>query len=563
MKNYKQPSKKSETVQSKAAKQAPVDAILNDYKGNTQLKAADEEELLQGKFKTTQLKGAEEEELLQGKFETTQLKGAEEEEILQGKFETAQLQGGKEEELLQGKFETAQLKSAEEDELLQGKFNTAQLQAEEEEPLQKKENNTGLPDNLKSGVENLSGYAMDDVKVHYNSDKPAELQAHAYAQGSDIHVAPGQEKHLPHEAWHVAQQKQGRVQPTMQMKGRVNVNDDAGLETEADVMGAKAMNHNTVQTVQKQSVFSGVKDSDEGVTQRVVDVNGENDPNILWANVKGLVEKVYRRRKTLFEWAAEDRIYVANDYEELAEELDKANQSKASLGRVRPDWTPKIKKHFSDTWGGKRHRRHIIMSSLMRDAVYAVSDNTKIDDREKIIKYNQILSMVGFSAGGTLQQAESNLVYVLHNNPANLVLDSGPENSAIGSLAHNFNEILKKDDEGLNIHFLNFKKNPGEFFDSVVHGFQPGVQAGIIDIIKTFPLPENLADFRDFIEMLYDNMAVDLLTKVKLPSQAPALLNLHIGFVNAQDGNLETLFEVASKFVHVGLQNKPSYSEVW
>jgi hypothetical protein len=107
--------------------------------------------------------------------------------------------------------------------------------------LQRKNNNTGLPDNLKSGIENLSGHSMDDVKVHYNSDKPAQLNAHAYAQGSDIHLASGQEKHLPHEAWHVVQQKQGRVKPTLQMKGKVNVNDDKGLESEADVMGAKAV----------------------------------------------------------------------------------------------------------------------------------------------------------------------------------------------------------------------------------------------------------------------------------------------------------------------------------
>jgi hypothetical protein len=103
-------------------------------------------------------------------------------------------------------------------------------------------NKTGLPDQLKTGVENLSGYSMDDVKVHRNSPKPAQLQAHAYAQGTDIHLAPGQEKHLPHEAWHVVQQKQGRVKPTMQMKGKVNVNDDAGLEREADVMGGRALN---------------------------------------------------------------------------------------------------------------------------------------------------------------------------------------------------------------------------------------------------------------------------------------------------------------------------------
>jgi hypothetical protein len=99
--------------------------------------------------------------------------------------------------------------------------------------------NGGLPTQLQSGVESLSGIAMRDVRVHYNSSKPAQLQAHAYAQGSDIHLAPGQEKHLPHEAWHVVQQKQGRVKPTLQLKG-VAINDDSTLEREADVMGGKA-----------------------------------------------------------------------------------------------------------------------------------------------------------------------------------------------------------------------------------------------------------------------------------------------------------------------------------
>ncbi|MBC7602039.1 MAG: DUF4157 domain-containing protein [Ramlibacter sp.] len=102
-------------------------------------------------------------------------------------------------------------------------------------------NRTGLPNQLKGGVEALSGVSLDNVKVHYNSSRPAQLQALAYAQGSDIHLGPGQEKHLPHEAWHVAQQAQGRVRPTMQMKEGTPVNDDAGLEHEADVMGARAM----------------------------------------------------------------------------------------------------------------------------------------------------------------------------------------------------------------------------------------------------------------------------------------------------------------------------------
>jgi hypothetical protein len=101
-------------------------------------------------------------------------------------------------------------------------------------------NNTGLPDNLKTRVEKLSGYSLDDVRVHYNSPKPAQLQALAYTQGTEIHVAPGQEKHLPHESLHVVQQMQGRVKPTMQMRG-VQINDNEGLEKEADTMGAKVV----------------------------------------------------------------------------------------------------------------------------------------------------------------------------------------------------------------------------------------------------------------------------------------------------------------------------------
>jgi hypothetical protein len=67
--------------------------------------------------------------------------------------------------------------------------NTAIHSSQNQLLIQKKENNTGLPDNLKTGMENLSGMSLDDVKVHRNSDKPAQFQAHAYAQGTDIHLA--------------------------------------------------------------------------------------------------------------------------------------------------------------------------------------------------------------------------------------------------------------------------------------------------------------------------------------------------------------------------------------
>lgn len=98
----------------------------------------------------------------------------------------------------------------------------------------------GLPVHLKSGLEALSGTNLTGVRVHYNSSKPAQLNALAYTQGQDIYVGHGQEKHLPHEGWHAVQQAQGRVTPITQIKG-VSVNDDENLEQEADVMGGKAL----------------------------------------------------------------------------------------------------------------------------------------------------------------------------------------------------------------------------------------------------------------------------------------------------------------------------------
>lgn len=113
------------------------------------------------------------------------------------------------------------------------------IQEKPKNSIQMKKNETGMSDHLKEGIEDLSGYSMDDMRMHYKSDKPTTIQALAYTQGTDIHVAPGQEQHLPHEAWHVAQQMSGRVEPTTEVGG-MPVNDNEDLECEADVMSARA-----------------------------------------------------------------------------------------------------------------------------------------------------------------------------------------------------------------------------------------------------------------------------------------------------------------------------------
>jgi hypothetical protein len=160
--------------------------------------------------------------------------------LADGRFApVAQLAGGPEEEV----------------ELLQGKFASAELPPQLHQAP--RANNTGLPDQLKSGIESLSGLSMDHVRVHYSSSQPAQLNALAYAQGSDIHLALGQERNLPHEAWHVVQQVQGRVKPTRQMKEGLAVNDSPALEREADQMGLCALHAAPKTTPPQAAKLSG------------------------------------------------------------------------------------------------------------------------------------------------------------------------------------------------------------------------------------------------------------------------------------------------------------------
>ncbi len=97
-----------------------------------------------------------------------------------------------------------------------------------------------LPGALRAGLERLSGFDLSGVRVHYDSPRPPRVGALAYTRGREIHLGSGAEKHLAHEGWHVVQQMQGRVRPTGEIAG-VAVNDDAGLEREAERMGERAL----------------------------------------------------------------------------------------------------------------------------------------------------------------------------------------------------------------------------------------------------------------------------------------------------------------------------------
>jgi hypothetical protein len=173
----------------------------------------------------------------------------------QGAYEPAS-RGGQEQQARGAFSNMLQCKGPEQEELLQSKFDLLRHSSPADAELQMRAssvraqlrtealpdyNDTGLPDSLKSGIETLSGFSMDNVNVHYNSSQPARLSALAYAPGQRHSRRAGTGTASAHEAWHIVQQAQGRVQPTMQMKNGLTVIDDHTLEQEADVMGSKSL----------------------------------------------------------------------------------------------------------------------------------------------------------------------------------------------------------------------------------------------------------------------------------------------------------------------------------
>jgi hypothetical protein len=112
-------------------------------------------------------------------------------------------------------------------------------------------------------MEGSFGADFSSVRVHQDSAQASSVGALAYTQGDDVHFAPGQyapgsqsgNELIGHELTHVVQQREGRV-ATPQAKG-APINDDAGLEAEADTMGAAAARGEVVRTGALSAAASG------------------------------------------------------------------------------------------------------------------------------------------------------------------------------------------------------------------------------------------------------------------------------------------------------------------
>jgi hypothetical protein len=294
----------------------------------------------------------------------------------------------------------------------------------------------------------------------------------------------------------------------------------------------------------------------------------EREPEV-WGLVKPFLQGVYGRRKALralFAQNQNDNWSVAD----LAAFLDEPYERKKA--RARPTWTAGVLAWLTGTYGGTQHRRHIVMSSLMRDAVYAVSDGfpkTPQDEQKLAALYSSLVGLVSKRNHNSLLAAETDLVSLLHNNPANLIIDKGNWNSAIGALAQKLKSSVKGYAEAWEeIKGDRDKKLPAYLDQIGKGGWEVPIQRQIIDFWKDYAAknpPSSADDLRDLLEDMFDNAAVDMMTtqSTKETPMGP-LLSCHTGFAQVTSSmDPGTLQNVVTAFIEIGKKNDPPYEKVW
>jgi LysM repeat protein len=163
---------------------------------------------------------------------------------------------------------------------IQSKLKSGILQSIQKKRAEQ-ESSTKLPDNVQAKMENSFGEDFSDVNIHDNSTKAEDLGAKAFAQGKDVHFAPGEfqpnskqgQELIGHELTHVVQQKEGKVQGG-DVHGKDMVNQDVSLEKEADDAGKLASEGLSVEV---NGLGSGVQMKDDKEEKQEVDTTEAKD----------------------------------------------------------------------------------------------------------------------------------------------------------------------------------------------------------------------------------------------------------------------------------------------
>ena len=247
-----------------------------------------------GRQQPVQRSVEEQEEPMQGKLEPVQREEGEEEEPMQGKLEPVQREEGEDEEPMQGKLEPVQREEGEDEEPMQGKgeSNRKVKATQPKINLTPSGGGNAMLEPVQQKMETAFGADFSGVRIHEGPQAKA-INAIAYTQGENIHFQPGKyqpetqsgQELLGHELTHVVQQKAGRV-AIPPGKG-APINADPGLETEADVLGAKAARGESVEVVgasggiqrHKDKTQSQISETKGGASKLIKKNNKKTSPS--------------------------------------------------------------------------------------------------------------------------------------------------------------------------------------------------------------------------------------------------------------------------------------------
>lgn len=342
------------------------------------------------------------------------------------------------------------------------------IQRAEKQPKQQGPNLTGIPTQMKMDFERRSGLSFDDVRVHYNSDKPTRIGALAYTQGTQVYMAPGQERHLGHELGHVIQQKSFRVPPTSWINGQP-VNDSPALECQADILSGFpcAISHPEdgrwmQYPIQKLSIQISVGDKTD-----TINVPAPDDPNfnaVVGYLYSEIIVKYFNEREYQFYRIPNyfrnfmiglvqeqpEREMTANTLAEafvlsIGDQTMRVGRNEipvlrtfdaASMGR--PSWTKEIRDHLSaykrEDAKARADIRHVIRNYLLKTAIKTAIDRAglaEVADGARCLLNDHNLE------NSTIVRK---LYTVLYRNIDNLWMGDPATNQLIGFLANVFDD---------------------------------------------------------------------------------------------------------------------------
>lgn len=175
-------------------------------------------------------------------------------------------------------------------------------------------NLTGIPIQMKQDFERGSGLSFDDVRVHYQSEKPAALGSAAYTQGTQVYIGPGQERYLPHELGHVVQQKMGILKGTIMHHGGPT-NRDPSLEQEADRIAARRGSQSAESSLSEQQSEESSLSEQQSQTKSIQfqkDFTGISigiEQEVAGCNIKILIPEDYQGKvATVYETGSTDSL---------------------------------------------------------------------------------------------------------------------------------------------------------------------------------------------------------------------------------------------------------------